>query len=314
VQEAAVAKPVVAAPAATAESAAPLPTIPPAPKAVAAPIVVSSSPVLAYPVVGAAAAPVPVPVKAVPVVASSKSAPQQAKPMATMLGTGMDTLRLVQALSARSEWTAACTGMVSRLSSEEGSITEEFALGATETAQATKVLTFNAADQDQIKKCAAQLKVLAIQSSGNAKQASLVATGASLTSADNAEEIMDGPWATEPCGDIAHGYLTAHLAHPELAVAEYCPLYARDLQAMHSTVPSAEPAKTDVELMRKRGSKLKRKSAQAPIAPTPALKVETKRTAPAALITETAATVPAAAVVASDDEQEGMDFWAGALQ
>lgn len=228
----------------------------------------------------------------------------------------MDMLRLVQALSVRSEWTAACTGLVSRLTSEEGSITEENSFGKSETARSAKVLTFNAADQGQIRKCAAQLKFLAIQSgirgdvpvAAVGTQASLVATGTSLSSADDAEAIMDSPWAADACSDIAYGYLTTHLASPSMGATDYCPLYARNLQAMHASVPPAEKAKTDVELMRKRGSKLKRKMAQmaqAPIAPTPALRVPAKKPPAAALITEATSVV---------EEQEGEDFWKGVLQ
>jgi len=218
-------------------------------------------------------------------------------------------LRLVQALSTRNEWTNTCTGMISRLTSEEGSVTEDYALGASETPEASKVLTFNAADQAQIRGCAAQMKVLAIQSgilgSSGKKQAALVTTGASLTSADDAEAIMDSPWAADACGDIAHGYLTAHLARPSLAVAEYCPLYARDLQAMHIALAPAEHAKQDMQSMRKRGSSLKRRpQADAPTASKPALRARAKHP-PAALITEGSST---------EEEEEGMDFWKGMLQ
>merc|ERR1719261_2167390 len=111
--------------------------------------------------------------------------------MPTPKGSGVDMLRLVQALSARNEWNDACTGLISRLTSEEGSVTSEYALGDRETADGTKVLTFNAADQGQVRKCSAQLKVLAIQQGIFAEAAptgasqngvSLIATGSSLAS------------------------------------------------------------------------------------------------------------------------------------
>jgi len=238
-----------------------------------------------------------------------------ASSMSVPKGTGVDMLRLVQALSMRNEWTAACTGLISRLTSEEGSVTEEYALGDHETAEGTKVLTFNAADQGQIRKCAAQLKVLAIQSgiigntasSGPAKKTAFleVSTGMSLSSADDAEALMDSPWAADACADVAHGYLTAHLAHPGFEAAEFCPLYARDLQAMHSALPPAERAKQDIQQLRKRAS-LKRHVAQSQALPAPKQQAaQAKR--PAVLITE-------ASTVASDEDKEGMDFWADMMK
>jgi len=233
-------------------------------------------------------------------------------------------LRLVQALSAQNEWNTACTGLVSKLTSEEGSVTEEYALGDKETAEGTKVLTFNAADQGQIRKCAAQLKVLAIQSGvlGGAQAkpvAALLQTeqGMSLGSADTAEALMDSPWAADACGDIAHGYLTARLAHPGLAVPEFCPLYAKDLQAMRVALPAAVRAQQELKQLRKHSGvgSLKRHMAQAqaettPTAPKQALRAtpqaEAKRKPPAALITEAAQT--------SDEEKDGADFWGGLLQ
>lgn len=236
-------------------------------------------------------------------------------------GTGVDMLRLVQALSVRNEWNEACTGMISRLTSEEGSVTEEYALGDGETPEGTKVLTFNAADQGQIRKCAAQLKVLAIQAGilggGAKKNAALLSTGSSLDSAEDAEALMDSPWAGDACADVAHGFLTARLAHPGMEVSEYCPLYARDLQAMHAPRPAgeeaAERAKQDRQQLRKRGAQgsLKRHMAQAHAqavaAPKPAFRTpatQAKHAPPAALITEDM----------SSEDKEGMDFWRGLLQ
>lgn len=292
-----------------------LPTLPPAPKAS----------VVEVPPPAPQAVPAKIePTQGVPIAFGhiADQADQQEKPASPMSvpkGTGVDMLRLVQALSSRNEWNAACTGLISRLTSEEGSVTEEYALGDHETAEGTKILTFNAADQGQIRKCAAQLKVLAIQSgiiengasTGTAKKTAFLEISTGMSLADDAEALMDSPWAADACGDVAHGYLTAHLAHPGLEVAEFCPLYARDLQAMHSGLPPAERAKQEMQQLRKRAS-LKRHVAQsqAPPAPKQALRApvaQAKHATPAVLITE-------ASSVASDEDKEGMDFWAGLMQ
>lgn len=279
-----------------------LPTIPPAPK----PQVVEAPP-----------PPAPVTIAPAPVTDSKPEKP--VTPMSVPKGGGTDMLRLLQALSQRNEWKETCTALVSKLTSEEGSVTEEYALGARETAEGTKVLTFNAADQAQIHKCAAQLKVLAIQSGvlGGSQAAdsaekgtAFIETGISLGSADDAEALMDSPWAADACGDVAHGFLTARLAHPGMEVTEFCPLYARDLHAMHWAVLPAERAKQEIQQLRKRASigSLKRHvaQAQADSAPKPSLRAPVVQEKPkaAALITETA----------SVDDKEGMDFWRGLLQ
>jgi hypothetical protein len=330
-QAAVVAAPPEAPQAAVVAAAEPtaLPTLPPAPK------------------IERPASPPPAP-KSSPLAAPAKSetvssVDQQGEPLplnSTPSGSGVDMLRLVQALSMKNEWSDACNGLISRLTSEEGSVTNEYALGAHETADGGKVLTFNAADQGQVRKCAAQLKVLAIQSgvlrgspsTGDAnKGPALIATGMYLNTADDAEALMDSPWAEDACSDIAHGFLTTRLAHPGFAVPDFCPLYARDLQAMHAAVTSAEGKNHDIQQLRKRSS-LKRRLAQAnkaqapevqtvqaeaaqatqaPVAPKPALKTpstQAKQLPPAALITETKVTET------KDDEEEGMDFWGGVLQ
>jgi len=283
-----------------------LPTIPPAPKAAA---VVEVAP------------PTPVAL-AKKVVVAPPAAEKPLAPMNFPKGGGVDMLRLVQALSVRTDWNDACTGMISRLTSVEGSVTEEYALGDAETSEGTKVLTFNAADQGQIRKCAAQMKVLAIQSGiigdssstgASKKKASFVSTGNALNLAEDAEALMDSPWAQDACADIAHGFLTAHLAHPGLEKAEYCPLYARDLRAMHAPLALADRRKQEMQQLRKRAAKgsLKRHMAQAQAlaAPKQALRApvaQVKRAAPAALITETAQT-------SAEEEKEGLDFWSGMM-
>jgi len=300
---------------------APLPTLPPAPKAAQ----VEPEPQAAQPVVPAKSTDVPV----VAAVEADKPSP-----LPTPVGKGLDMLRLVQALSARNEWNAACTGLISRLTSIEGSVTEEYALGDHETADGTKVLTFNAADQGQVRKCAAQLKVLAIQfgelgglpvAESPKNAVAFISIGESLTSADDAQALIDSPWAADACDDIAHGYLTARLAHPGLPPSEYCPLYSKDLQAMHAGLAPAEQAKQDLEKLRKNRRGLKRRMAQAkapvalqqapvvlqqaPVVPQQALRAppqQAKQPPPAALITENEST--------SNEEQEGMDFWRGLLQ
>jgi len=315
------------------ESPTALPTLPPAPKAEAPPPSPPREPKTSWPAS---------PLKSV--VAFGYSVDQQGK---ALEGGGVDMLRLVQALSYKTEWKDACTELIAKLNSEEGSVTNEYALGDHETEEGSQVLTFNADDQGQIRKCAARLKVLAIQSgilggssAGDVKKpTSLIAIGMSLSSAEDAEAVMDSPWATDACEDIAHGFLTARLAHPGLGVPDYCPLYARDLQAMHAAMPAAELANQDKQQLRKRGSAgmLKRRMAQA--APVRATQEQAPREqAPQAqtiqeLITQAAepAAVPNPALRAtgtqakhkkaalitetsSAEDQEGMEFWGGLLQ
>merc|ERR1719265_2151987 len=76
----------------------------------------------------------------------------------------VDMLGLMQQLSRMPQWSSLCTNLLGSLSSEEGAVTEEFALGDAETKAASLVLTFNAEDQTQIGKCSTNLKVLAIRS------------------------------------------------------------------------------------------------------------------------------------------------------
>jgi hypothetical protein len=301
-------------PVAAVAAKAQLPTLPPAPKETPQPVVEAQP----QPVV---------PAKAVDVEVGAPA--EKAPSMVTPKGKGLDMLRLVQALSARNEWNEACTGLISRLSSEEGSVTEEYALGAHETPDGAKVLTFNAADQGQVRKCAAQLKVLAIQfnvlsalpSAATPKDGvSLISTGESLASADEAQALIDSPWAADACDDIAHGYLTARLAHPGLPPADYCPLYSKDLQAMHAPVAPAEQAKEDLQKLRKRGLKRRMVQAQAQalnVAP-PQQAMAPPQQAAAPLAPATQAKPPSAliteAAITSNEEQEGMDFWNGLLK
>merc|ERR1719161_2287387 len=63
--------------------------------------------------------------------------------------------------------------------------------------------------------------------------------------------LIDSPWARDACADIAHGYLVAHLAHPDLTKESFCPMYAEDLNRMRSVLTaetiraSKMPAKAD---------------------------------------------------------------------
>jgi hypothetical protein len=314
------AAPVVETVAAQPQDLVPLPTIPPAPKAPVVEAVAAPPPPAAKisPPVAAEvfAKSVPVPVQSAARGVSSKPVMPMAPfgtPVATPKNSGTDMLRLVQALSSRNEWNEACTGLISRLTSEEGSVTEEYALGGQETPEGTKVLTFNAQDQGQIRKCAAQLKVLAIQTGvpPSAPDSGMAQKGASfieLSSADDAEALMDSPWAADACSDIAHGYLTARLAHPGLEVAEFCPLYAHDLHAMRSGVLPAERAKQEIQQLRKRGKRLvAQQQTQVAATPKPALRAASPPAAPekrAVLITQST----------NVEEKEGMDFWQGLLQ
>jgi len=139
------------------------------------------------------------------------------------------------------------------LTSEEGAVTEEFALGDAETKAASLVLTFNAEDQSQIAKCSTNLKVLAIRSKVLGVQS--VAEGhrtiSALSIAERAESelqntetmstLIDSPWARDACADLAHGYLVAHLAHPDVTKEAFCPMYAKDLSRMQSVVTESKP-------------------------------------------------------------------------
>jgi len=127
-------------------------------------------------------------------------------------------------------------------------VTEEFALGDAETKAASLVLTFNAEDQSQIGKCATNLKVLAIRSKvlgvqslaeGHHAMSALSIAERAETELQNTEAmgaLIDSPWARDACTDLAHGYLVAHLAHPELMKESFCPMYAKDLNRMTSVV------------------------------------------------------------------------------
>jgi hypothetical protein len=309
-----------AAPAAQVSAALPpLPTLPPAPRAQPVQVVVQPLPPAVREVPAVVAAPPLPPLPAVQSVTPQQSSAAIARAAiqhpaigslpAPAGDSGADMLHVVQVLSTREDWNAACIGLVSRLTSEEGAVTEEYVLGTGETPDGTKVLTFNPTDQEQVHKCAAQLKVLAIQVGigGGGKKSALVSTGTSVTSslqdAEDAEAIMDSPWAVDVCSDIAHGYLTARLAHPGLEVTDFCPLYARDVQAMRGA-PKAQAAAQDMQMLRKRGGSLRHRLAQkAAAAP---VKNEVKHPA-AALISS----IPAAS---NDEEQEGMDFWRDMLQ
>jgi hypothetical protein len=244
----------------------------------------------------------------------------------------MDMINLVQTLTLHEEWNEACTGLLSGMTSEEGAVTEESMIGGVETPDGSKVLTFNAVDQGQIKKCAAQLKVLAIQSgipgSTSQKKASglvstAVAVGSSLEAAEDAETIMESPWAADACNDIAHGYLTARLEHPGLRVQDFCPLYARDIQAMRTAKPTAkqiaERANQEMQVLRKRGVKDNMKRRQTQASP-PKAEVSVKQTnlrAPSPSVKHATAaliTPKQPAVDTKDEDEEGMDFWKDMLQ
>jgi hypothetical protein len=111
-----------------------------------------------------------------------------------------------------------------------------------------------------------------------------------LEAAEDAETIMESPWAADACSDIAHGFLTAHLEHPGLRVQDFCPLYARDLQAMHSAKPTAhqiaERANQEMQVLRKRGAKdsMKRRLSQASLPKTEVVKQANLRAPPAPIL------------------------------
>jgi len=256
--------------------------------------------------------------------------------------TAVDMLHLVQALSNHDEWKTACNSLVSRLTSEEGSVLEEFALGDDETPDGTKVLTFNAEDQAQLRKCSAELKVLAVRTGAIVADASTgrvslletedsFSAGYALTSetADAVEALVDSPWSYDACADMAHSFLTAHLAHPDLKSADFCPLYANDLRQMHGRPESsAEAAKQDLEKLRvmakRRPLARRTQVAAAPTtsAPVAAAKTaitvsEAKRPNSAFLIKTVAARsqVPEPGRNAdAGQDRDGLNFWSGMLQ
>jgi len=114
------------------------------------------------------------------------------------------------------------------------------------------------------------------------------------------EALIDSPWARDACNDVAHGYLTAKLAHPDLKTSQFCTLYSKDISQMHDDdVKKAITAKSDkAELKRKQADKLKRKTAEA----TAALAAKAKKEAEAQKIKEEearAAQVEAAEILAA---------------
>jgi hypothetical protein len=167
----------------------------------------------------------------------------------------IDMLGLMQQLSHQSQWNGLCRGLIGSLTSEEGAVTEEFALGDAETKAASLVLTFNAEDQAQIGKCATNLKVLAIRSKvlGVQSLSESHHTISAISIAERAESelqnteamaaLIDSPWARDACTDIAHGYLVAHLAHPSLTKEAFCPMYAKDLNRMRTVLATETPKK-----------------------------------------------------------------------
>jgi len=187
---------------------------------------------------------------------------QKAMPMQTMklkasntVPASVDMLGLMQQLSHVPQWNSLCLGLLGSLTSEEGAVTEEFALGDAETRAASLVLTFNAGDQSQIAKCSTNLKVLAIRSKvlgvqsnaeGHHQMSALSIAERAESELQNTEamsELIDSPWARDACADLAHGYLVAHLAHPDLTKEAFCPMYAKDLNRMKSViVTESKPA------------------------------------------------------------------------
>lgn len=146
---------------------------------------------------------------------------------------------------------------------------EEYALGQNETPDGRSVLTFSADDQQVMDKCAAQLKVLAIEGrllSASGAGVSLLSVqanaGSLLASSDALDAVVDSPWASDACSDIAHSYLTAHLAHPEMAKSDFCPMYQRDfaqlrnpaVMASQHAQAAASPQHTDASKPRARGT------------------------------------------------------------
>eukprot|EP00927_Polykrikos_kofoidii_P077156 TRINITY_DN7412_c0_g3_i2.p1 TRINITY_DN7412_c0_g3~~TRINITY_DN7412_c0_g3_i2.p1 ORF type:complete len:564 (+),score=98.44 TRINITY_DN7412_c0_g3_i2:58-1692(+) len=171
---------------------------------------------------------------------------------------GINMLRLVQVISSHnSPWERICRELLSGLTSQEASVSDQEILGQgpdSDWRRASAVLTFNAADQAGIQRCSGQLKALGIASGafrpstaqnlrGQQAQLSLsefsttVDTDAfdetALADAAALETFVESPWARDACGDLARGYLTARLEHPDSTLpAQFCPRYAQDLRDM----------------------------------------------------------------------------------
>jgi len=195
-----------------------------------------------------------------PVAAPKPSSPKAMQSMklksSNAPGASVDMLGLMQQLSQQPQWNGLCTSLLGSLTSEEGAVTEEYALGDAETKAASLVLTFNAEDQAQVGKCATNLKVLAIRSKvlgvqsaaeGHHRVSALSIAERAETELQNTEAmaaLIDSPWARDACADIAHGFLVAHLAHPDLKKESFCPMYAKDLKRMRSVVAVASEVPT----------------------------------------------------------------------
>jgi len=254
---------------------------------VAAPIVQTALPAIASPAKSERASTLAVPTNTIsnkvgnatkPMgVSSGHSSERSDHSLTNHLGEGIDMLRLVQAISARKEWSLACNALVSKIRSEEGSVTEEYALGYSETPLGTNVFTFDSQDQARLGRCAAQLKLIAVEagilggmaspSSTSLLQSDITQSAASMIgNADELEAIIDSPWARDACQDIAHGFLTARLAHPEMKSQDFCPMYAKDLGEMRDDSPSAAvlTAKSEAKKLRRHSdARLKIKTKEA---------------------------------------------------
>lgn len=229
--------------------------------------------------VSVSTSPVPVVQAVVTTVAPQISATQ---PVSADDVDGAGMLHLVQEVSAHAEWRAACEQLTSKLTSHEGSIMEESAFGTKETPVGTQVLTFNAHDHSEIRNCAANMKVIAIEvgmlkkgavqediakPSDSVKEAITKGAASMLESADQSQALIDSPWAADACSDMAHSYLATRIAHPDTKTTDFCPWYAKDLQSMLGGSVEASPqtqVADDVTLLRRRhAQKSKLRAAEA---------------------------------------------------
>lgn len=171
--------------------------------------------------------------------------------------SGIDMLRLLQAISLRSGWSAVCTSLTSQLMSKAGSVEERTANDGAE------ILTFNAADRLQIRRCAAQVRVLAVETgllsdSHGALRTDMsaislnskVSTGLALElgSSDETVVVMDSPWAQDVCNDVAHSFLATRRVSPRSSASTFCQLYASDLQELHPTTSHSGKSQAEREL------------------------------------------------------------------
>jgi len=195
----------------------------------------------------------------VPQVASRSTEEHQVQDSAgSKTGGGMEMFRLVQSLSAKPDWSSTCVDLLVGLAAKEGSITDADALTKPAVDSGVEVLTFNAADQSNIGRCASRLEDVA----GKLGILSLLSmksdTADDKAAAQKAQQtFIKSPWAFDACSDVAHAFLTMELAHPGTRPRQFCQLYTKKLQTMKgarndASVDRSQRARDDVARLKQR--------------------------------------------------------------